>query len=143
MIRRLTIILAAAALTPCGLAETATPRMLKRVQEADANRDGAVTRAEFAAYRRAQFARMDRDGDGFITQGDIAKIRMFMPRELEPDTMIARFDTNGDGRIDPDELADGPAPVFDLADTDSDGVVSPAEFAAADAKLKAAKATRR
>lgn len=139
MIRLLTIVIAAAVSIPAALAdETPSARMLKRVQDADANGDGVVTRAEFAAYRRTQFAKMDRDGDGFVTAKDIAKIKMFMPRELEPDTMIARFDTDGDGRISPDELANGPAPVFDLADTDKDAAISPAEFKVAEAKLKAA-----
>lgn len=137
MIRLLTIMLAAAVSLPAALAdEKPSSRMLKRVMEADTDGNGAVTRAEFAAYRRTQFARMDRDGDGFVTDKDIAKIKMFMPRELDPDTMIARFDADGEGRISQDELANGPAPVFDLADTDNDAAISPAEFKVAEAKLK-------
>ncbi|MCC6919687.1 MAG: EF-hand domain-containing protein [Alphaproteobacteria bacterium] len=134
MIRTVLVALAAAVFVPQAAAETVSVRMLDRVKQADANDDGVVSWAEFAAYRRIQFKRMDRD-DGYVTQRDIDAIRMFLPRELEPDRMIANFDADGDGRISPDELADGPSPAFAVADSNGDRVVTAAEFKTAEAAL--------
>lgn len=142
MTRTALLALAAVSLVPSAAAETVSARMLDRVKQADANDDGAVTWAEFAAYRRVQFKRMDRDGDGYVTQHDLDAIRMFLPRELEPDTLIANFDKDGDKRISPDELADGPSPVFAFADTDGDRTVTAAEFKGAGTALTRKKAER-
>jgi len=140
VIRTVLIALFATALTPP--AETVSARMLDRVKQADASGDGAVTWAEFAAYRRIQFKRMDRDGDGYVTQRDIDAIRLFLPRELDADRMVASFDADGDGRISPDELADGPSPAFAFADANGDRTVTALEFEAAETMLKSRKTAK-
>ncbi|UVI39773.1 hypothetical protein [Qipengyuania spongiae] len=40
------------------------------MRQADANRDGAVTRAEFDTALAQHFARLDTDGDGAISQAE-------------------------------------------------------------------------
>ena len=139
MVRSLAACALAIMLAAAAQAEILSTRMLKRLAEADADKDGAVTRTEFADYRRAQFSKMDRDGDGYVTQRDIDRIKMFMPRELEPAKFISQFDADKDKRMSREELANGPAPLFDFADTDKDGVVSAAEYKVAEAALKAAE----
>jgi Ca2+-binding EF-hand superfamily protein len=139
VIGRFAVCALAAVLVGTAQGEILSTRMLKRLAEGDSNKDGAVTRTEFADYRRAQFPRMDRDGDGYVTQRDIDRIKMFMPREIEPEKFISQFDADKDKRMSREELANGPAPLFDFADTDRDGVVSAAEYKAAAAKLKKAE----
>jgi hypothetical protein len=40
------------------------------IEQADANKDGKVTRQEYIDARAAQFARMDRNGDGVVDDAD-------------------------------------------------------------------------
>lgn len=49
-------------------AERAAMRVLKHL---DANRDGAVSQDEYAAVAQKRFARLDRNGDGFIDAGEL------------------------------------------------------------------------
>ena len=40
------------------------------LEHADANKDGKITRQEYIDARAAQFARMDRNGDGVVDETD-------------------------------------------------------------------------
>lgn len=138
MIRVLTVALAVA-LVPAAMAAGGDGRALERLMKADANGDGAVTRDEFSAFRRSQFARLDRDDDGFLTQAEIDRVARFLPAEFDAGQMIPRFDANKDGRVSVDEFANGPAPVFARVDANNDAVVTQAEANDAAAKLAAMK----
>lgn len=108
--------------------------------QADANRDGAITRAEFAAHRLSQFDRADRDRDGAIARGDFRRLARFRPEAMERiDALIAQGDSNRDGRLTRAELQAAPMRIFDLADSDGDGRIDAAERSA----LRAAAASRR
>lgn len=51
-------------LIPAAAAAQPSPdKLLSRLDEADANGDGAVTRAELESHRAAQFERLDRNKD--------------------------------------------------------------------------------
>lgn len=56
--------------------------------KADANKDGKVSKEEFisASAERAQtfFSRMDKNGDGFLTEDEAPKARHMPPRPPEP-----------------------------------------------------------
>lgn len=112
-------------------------RLLDQLEKADTNGDGSISRQEFVANRETQFTRLDRNHDGFMTQGDIP--RMVKRRRPESgasiDQMIAALDKDGDGKVSRDEFVNGPAPVFNLADKDGDGVVTKAELESARATL--------
>ena len=141
MIRTLVTALAATlALGAASAQQMDTAKAVERLRAADANGDGALTKAEFATYRAQQFQRLDRDGDGYLTDADTQQLKRFasrMPPGMEPGQMIARFDADGDGKVSEAEFANGPTPAFDAVDANGDGVATKAEFEAAAAKSKA------
>lgn len=89
----------------------AAPGLAARFDEIDADKDGQITQREFLAYHRAHpmagsggrgmggaFAKLDRNGDGFLSKDEVAS----RPR------LAAQFDaldTDHDGKLSPAELA--------------------------------------
>lgn len=78
----------------------------------DANHDGIVTEAEFVAYRRRQ----DRLPEA--RRSELAAFERVGPGWFE------HADLAGDGRVTLREAEERPLRLFDLADTNGDGVVS-------------------
>lgn len=110
---------------------------------ADANHDGVVSRAEFRAARVARFDRMDRNHDGVISRDDFGRLLKFRPQVGQMlDQMLAEADANHDGRVTRAELAGAPTPLFDRADANHDGVVDANELAAARDRLQQLKQAR-
>ncbi|MDQ0394853.1 EF-hand domain-containing protein [Labrys monachus] len=136
---RLVVLAPLLALAAAGCATTALgamsgrkPDLARMLQNADENGDGVVTCAEYADARRKLFARLDRNGDGYLGSDDVpgrfaARIG---GREGGLAQAIALLDKNGDGRISRDEFVAGPGLLFDRADTDHDGVIDARELAA-------------
>lgn len=66
---------------------------------ADANKDGAVSREEFIQAgqqrREARFKQLDTDGDGKLTQQEMANRATAMFRDM---------DANSDGKLTPEEM---------------------------------------
>lgn len=77
----------------------------------DANRDGVVTQREFETYRAAQARAPNRDGE--LAVFDHVGGRWF-----------ERADTEGTGRITLAQAEARPLRLFDTADANGDGVVS-------------------
>lgn len=101
-------------------------------EKADANQDGIITRAEFAAARTARFDTMDRNHDDAISKADFACLAKFRPQAVDRlEAMIAQADANRDGRLTRAEMASAPAPIFERADSNNDGAIDSAELAAA------------
>ncbi|HEX3888746.1 MAG TPA: signal transduction protein [Phenylobacterium sp.] len=102
-------------------------------RNADADHDGVVTRAEFADAGARLFARLDRDGDGYLTSADRSG-RMGRRRNASgsgaAEGLTAAMDADGDGRISRDEFDRGFGRLFDRADANHDGVVDAQEMAA-------------
>ena len=68
----LAVLLAGGALaSPATARERSDPTEM--LDKADANRDGAVSRAEFVDARRARFSQMDRNGDGYFSDDDVPR----------------------------------------------------------------------
>ncbi|MBI1361220.1 MAG: signal transduction protein [Alphaproteobacteria bacterium] len=115
-------------------------RLLERMKDADANHDGAVTRAEFMTYRATQFDRLDRNHDGCFTPGDIPQRlakRVTARTGVDPDQMISMLDKDGDGKVSKDEFVNGPTMLFDRVDANGEGKVTADELEAARAALAA------
>jgi Ca2+-binding EF-hand superfamily protein len=101
------------------------------IAAADADGDGAVTRAEFIAERARAFALIDRDGDRYLARDELLAVAPpNVPRSLVP-ALISRIDGDGDGRLSSHEFNAAPTPVFDRLDGDGDGVLDSSEIAAA------------
>ncbi|NWG53914.1 MAG: hypothetical protein HXY28_09360, partial [Hydrogenophilaceae bacterium] len=75
--------LAALALAAVSFAEETpgAPQPRPPLQAADADGDGAVSRAEFAAAHAARFARMDANNDGVIDASERPMRRPGPPRD--------------------------------------------------------------
>ena len=97
----------------------------------DLNGDGNVTKDELASFESQRFAEMDLNGDGNLTTTEMTEFRemkraeMLAKREERRQAgMLERFDTDGDGAISQAEFAAKPNPMFDRADADGDGIVT-------------------
>lgn len=111
---------------------------------ADADNDGQITRQEYIDARAAQFAKLDRNSDGFI---DDADSRDDAERSQRSKRMAAairgRLDANDDGKIDKQEFVSAPTMLFDRFDSDKNGVLDAKELDAARSAAKERMRDRR
>ena len=114
------------------------PDPMEMLEQADANRDGTVSRAEFVDARRARFARMDRNGDGHVSEDDLPRIARRRAGE-RIEQAVAGFDDDHDGRLSRKEFVNGPTRLFDLGDRDGNGALDRREVEA----MRAAAAARK
>ncbi|WP_240653455.1 EF-hand domain-containing protein [Sphingomonas crocodyli] len=128
MIKRMT---ALAAMTMLSLGAPALAQMgggdpMAMLKAADTNGDGAISRAEYLAYRGSHFTEMDANKDGFLSSADAASDERG-GRRME--RMIAQADFDKDGKVSRPEFDKAPAPMFDRLDANGDGTVDKAELA--------------
>ncbi|MFN7224717.1 MAG: EF-hand domain-containing protein [Paracoccaceae bacterium] len=102
----------------------------------DADKDGKITQAEIDAYRAAQAKALDTDGDGLLSAEELSAMHLQNATARANDRaarMIERMDTDGDGKLSAAEMTVRPMPgrMFDRLDADKDGALSEAELAAA------------
>jgi Ca2+-binding EF-hand superfamily protein len=100
------------------------------LEQADANHDGKVTKQEYNYARAALFARMDRNGDGFIDGAD-AREGANERGQRAAAAMRGRIDSNGDGKVSKEEFVNAPTTVFDKFDADKNGELDAKELEAA------------
>jgi hypothetical protein len=125
--------LAAAQVPPAPAPTGTAPRYYKPTfSSMDANKDGSVSKDEYAAYRNKKFERLDTNKDGSISKaeyltpprgghpsehGQIAREIRFKQIntsgsgsiskaewDAETNARFAQLDRNGDGKLTPDEL---------------------------------------
>lgn len=133
-------------------------RVKQRFERLDTNRDGIVTREEVEATRAARraeaqdrrFAMVDADKNGSISRAEFdGAIATRSERRAErggkrwkrggrggPEAMLARADTNSDGRLTLAEALARPMARFETADTNRDGTLTPEERKAAREKMR-------
>ena len=102
--------------------------MGKRFEKADTNNDGAVSRDEFnAAHAEHQGKRDGMEGEQGMKRGGGHGMAMMM---------LHMADTNKDRTVSREEFIAAHQAMFDRADTDKNGQVTPAERKAAHAKMR-------
>jgi Ca2+-binding EF-hand superfamily protein len=128
----------------------------RRMADADTNKDGKISKAEFAAQAADRFAKLDVNKDGKISRDEM-KAMMERMREgrggpgMTPPPpgggdamgerggrggMMARFDTDHDGRISHAEALAQAEAHFAKLDTNKDGFIDKAEMDAAHDRMK-------
>jgi hypothetical protein len=99
--------------------------------KAGATRDGAI-----AASTKA-FGKLDQNGDGAYDNAEVTAMlqaratksgKAFKPKAAKK--MIARYDTNADGKVTLDEFKAAAGTRFDQADTNKNGVIDADEVKA-------------
>ena len=141
--KKLTLGLSALALAVAGTAYAAQDGQ-KHGPDADGN--GVVTRAETQAFAARMFTRMDANKDGKLTEADRTA-----RREARRTAMFAKLDSNSNGQVSREEFmtfdrdgdgkdgkhhrmgregGHGGKGMMAMADTNKDGAVDKAEFAA-------------
>ena len=108
----------------------------------DANRDGSVTaeeiaqrqtatvRAQVVAANRQIFANLDGNRDGMLTPDEFLQLAA-SPQPADPAPTMQRLDLDRNGAVSLVEHRTVMLGTFDALDADKDGVVTPAEGAAA------------
>ncbi len=132
--------LALCAAIPCARAAGARGGMdpLELLEQADANHDGQITRAEYVAARAAKFDQLDRNHDGFLSEADFPRAAKGGGEHADKlRAMLQKMDADHDGKVSRDEFANGGAALFDKVDANHDGVVDKAELGNAAERFKA------
>jgi EF hand len=102
----------------------AEPGGPERFVTLDTNGDGTVTTAEFVTGALKRWAQSDTDGNGKVSEGELAA--QFAAHAQE---RFLRMDENGDGVIQRSEASRMPDARFGELDTDASGTLSQAELA--------------
>lgn len=105
----------------------------KLMMSADADSDGQVSRQELIASRGDMFAKLDRNGDGVLSDADRRKSRprLASVQNARFDQIRKEFDVDANGEVSKQEFVNGPTPLFDKADANADGFVTETEAKAA------------
>jgi Ca2+-binding EF-hand superfamily protein len=93
----------------------------------DANKDGTLTRDEFQARLRAEFAAADAGRTGCLTNAEVIAINQ---KRIEADQSTATplQDWNQDGCVNFQEFATAPVSLFDQFDRNGDGRITALEL---------------
>lgn len=117
-----------------------------RFSSADANHDGKITKEEIAASLdrdltqekqkivatlREKFRQLDTNHDGQLSLQEFLAAAPSIRPPQTADEVLRRLDTNHDGKVSLQEYRASEVAKFDKADKNHDGVVTPAEAAAA------------
>lgn len=90
-----------------------------------ADRDRPVTRAEFAEHQGKWFERLDANGDGVLTQAELAE--RAARREQRRQERFAKADTDQDGQLSRAEFVAVGEQWFGRLDRNGDGTITPDE----------------
>lgn len=135
----------AAALTTTAMAERGPgpddgesrgPFSMQNFDTIDADKDGKITEAELDAFRKAEIASADTNGDGFMTAEELAGMHLKRLTERSTDMankMVENLDADADGKLSAAEMTARPMPakLFARIDADDDGAISKEEAQAA------------
>lgn len=97
-----------------------------RFEGMDRNDDGRISRDEFPGNDEA-FSRLDRDGDGVISGGEVREGLARRHRREHAEQRFQKIDRDGDGRLSRDEFR-GSEERFRALDRNNDGFLTPDEL---------------
>jgi Ca2+-binding EF-hand superfamily protein len=113
-----------------------------RFNSIDTNHDGKISREELIAAQQrdlaaanarirqqleAKFRQLDTNHDGSLSLQEFMALAPAIKTTETPDEMLKRLDKNHDGTVSLEEFRAADLAKFDAADTNHDGVVTPAE----------------
>lgn len=95
----------------------------------------AITRAEILTAAKAQFQKIDTNHDGVVTHAEFDAYRAKQAAAGGDDNAFTHVgghwfdhaDPNGTGRVTLEQAEQHPLQMFDMADMNHDGVLSPTE----------------
>jgi Ca2+-binding EF-hand superfamily protein len=105
-------------------------RLTKRFEREDANKDGRLTREE-TRMPSAWFERADANDDGALTLAELTAARKTAAADEHAGARAGksrRFDRNGDGKVERQELRSQAAEQFARLDKNHDGSLTSDEF---------------
>jgi Ca2+-binding EF-hand superfamily protein len=105
-------------------------RMLPVMVALDSNTNGVIE-AEEMANATASLKKLDKNGDGKLTEDELRPTPPARGTGSEAQAMVTRlmqFDKNADGKLSKDELPERMQSVLERADTDKDGSLSKEEL---------------
>jgi Ca2+-binding EF-hand superfamily protein len=114
------------------MASNRKEHLQKMFEREDANKDGRLTREE-TRLPSAWFEKSDANKDGALTPAELAEARKNMHAEKKARHgagKSGRFDENGDGKVERQELRTAAANQFARLDANKDGSLSSDEFRA-------------
>ena len=148
--------MAAATLPSAALAQAGAPKPVSRTDflknldsrfsKVDANHDGKIGKSELVAAQQrdlqagnlrirqqlqVKFKQLDTNKDGQLSQAEFMAVAPTIRTAETPDQMLAKLDANKNGSVSLDEFRAPDLAKFNRADTNRDGIVTPAEAQAA------------
>jgi hypothetical protein len=116
-------------MTKLALAAAALAALLSTsaLAQAPAADEGPVTRAQLEQMNKDRFAEMDANKDGFVTAEELGGAE----GAGRAAGMVARLDSDKDGKVSLAELSARMLASFDFADSNKDGILTPQERSAA------------
>lgn len=97
-----------------------------QLKQFDLDGDGNLTREELERALHVEFAKWDKDKDGFLSTIEARALND--ERRKQPNAPSPVFDWNADGHIDFTEFANQWLSMFDRLDADGDGVLTEQEM---------------
>ena len=93
-------------------------------------RDDAISWSEITMLREQVFERMDRNGDGVLSDQDQIAHSTGVQFGSALDNLRSHFDENGDREVSKQELIEAPSAAFSFGDSNGDGFLSESEMGA-------------
>ena len=110
-------------------------RTMEMMHMIDTNKDGMVSKDEWAAYQERVFKTLDKDGNGSLDAEEfyghpkpVSFATGGYAHGLETQPMFGKIDADGDGKVSHDEYIEFQVKVFEMMDTKKKRELSASDF---------------